>query len=147
MTTDKAPLAGGCFWGVEELYRHPPGVGSTRAGPRRRGRPGRGASRMGAALSGTGAERDVASDWLHEMPVRAALREVRRCATRSPVTDVAHQAASDAMVAILAKLATFRGKSRFTTWALPFCRALPTCERRCAEASLSLPHAARVPRL
>jgi RNA polymerase sigma-70 factor (ECF subfamily) len=77
------------------------------------------------ALSGTGAERDVACDRLHEMLARAALREVRRRATRSPVTgpaltDVAHQAASDAMVAILAKLATFRGESRFTTWAYRF---------------------------
>jgi RNA polymerase sigma-70 factor (ECF subfamily) len=77
------------------------------------------------ALSGTGAERDVAFDRLHEMLVRAALREVRRRATRSPVTgpaltDVAHQAASDAMVAILAKLATFRDESRFTTWAYRF---------------------------
>ena len=34
--------------------------------------------------------------------------------------DVAHQAADDAMLAILAKLTEFRGESRFTTWAYRF---------------------------
>ena len=34
--------------------------------------------------------------------------------------DIAHQAAADAMVAIIAKVTQFRGESRFTTWAYKF---------------------------
>jgi RNA polymerase sigma-70 factor, ECF subfamily len=57
--------------------------------------------------------------------VRIALAEVNRRSATTPVTgpeltDVAHQAADDAMLAILAKLADFRGESRFITWAYRF---------------------------
>ena len=32
MTTERAVLAGGCFWGMQELIRHKPGVLDTRVG-------------------------------------------------------------------------------------------------------------------
>jgi peptide-methionine (S)-S-oxide reductase len=32
MSTERAVLAGGCFWGMQELIRHKPGVISTRVG-------------------------------------------------------------------------------------------------------------------
>jgi RNA polymerase sigma-70 factor, ECF subfamily len=71
------------------------------------------------------AERQAAERELHGRLLRIALAEVRRRSSRTPVTgpeldDVAHQAAGDAMLAILGKLAEFRGESRFTTWAYKF---------------------------
>src|ERR1700722_1085175 len=77
--------------------------------------------RLGAA----GAERRAAERELHARLVRIALAEVRRRAAGTPVAgreldDVAHQAADDAMLAVLAKLADFRGESRFITWAYRF---------------------------
>jgi RNA polymerase sigma-70 factor (ECF subfamily) len=62
---------------------------------------------------------------LYARLVRIALAEVNRRSGSTPVTgqeltDVAHQAAGDAMLAILAKLADFRGESRFITWAYRF---------------------------
>ena len=76
-------------------------------------------------LGADGGERQAAERELHARLVRIALAEVRRRSARTPVTgpeldDVAHQAAGDAMMAILAKLGDFRGESRFTTWAYRF---------------------------
>ena len=76
-------------------------------------------------LDAAGGERQAAERELHARLVRIALAEVRRRAASTPVTgpeldDVAHQAADDAMLAILAKLCDFRGESRFTTWAYRF---------------------------
>lgn len=70
-------------------------------------------------------ERRKAERELHGRLVRIALSEVRRRSASTPVTgpeldDLAHQAAGDAMMAILAKLADFRGESRFMTWAYRF---------------------------
>ena len=70
-------------------------------------------------------DRQAAERELHARLVRIALAEVRRRAASTPVTgpeldDVAHQAAGDAMLAILAKLGDFRGESRFITWAYRF---------------------------
>ncbi len=63
---------------------------------------------------------------LHELLLRAARFEVRRRAAaarhvgREQLDDVAHQSAHDALVAVLAKLDSYRGESRFTTWAYKF---------------------------
>jgi RNA polymerase sigma-70 factor (ECF subfamily) len=60
---------------------------------------------------------------LHERLLRIARSELHRRGTSiagPELDDLAHQAAADAMLAILAKLATFRGESRFTTWAYRF---------------------------
>jgi RNA polymerase sigma-70 factor, ECF subfamily len=76
-------------------------------------------------LGNAGRVRETAERELHARLVRIALAEVRRRAPATPVAgpeldDVAHQAAGDAMLAILAKLADFRGESRFITWAYRF---------------------------
>jgi RNA polymerase sigma-70 factor (ECF subfamily) len=77
------------------------------------------------ALTGTGPVRDQAVADLHGLLFRVARREAsRRRATLDiegpELDDLAHQAASDAVVAIIAKIHRFRGESRFTTWAYKF---------------------------
>jgi RNA polymerase sigma-70 factor, ECF subfamily len=60
---------------------------------------------------------------LHERLLRIARSELRRrtsSVSGVELDDLAHQTAADAMVAILAKLDTFRGESQFTTWAYRF---------------------------
>jgi RNA polymerase sigma-70 factor (ECF subfamily) len=70
--------------------------------------------------------REAAATRLHAMLLRAARFEVARRrrslghVQSADVDDLAMQAADDALVAILAKLDTFRGRSRFTTWAYKF---------------------------
>src|SRR5690349_16208958 len=76
-------------------------------------------------LTATGRERDEGLARLHERLVLIARHEVNRRRDRTGIAggdldDIAHQAAADAMVAILAKLHTFRGESRFTTWLYRF---------------------------
>jgi RNA polymerase sigma-70 factor (ECF subfamily) len=78
------------------------------------------------ALTSDGVERDDALTALHELLLGAARFELnRRRAALSHVRgeeldDLAVQAANDAMVALLGKLDTYRGASRFTTWAYKF---------------------------
>jgi RNA polymerase sigma-70 factor (ECF subfamily) len=78
------------------------------------------------ALAGNGADRERAVARLHGLLLRGARFELsRRRAALAAVSvreldDLATQAADDALVAILAKLTTFRGRSRFTTWAYKF---------------------------
>jgi RNA polymerase sigma-70 factor, ECF subfamily len=77
-------------------------------------------------LRAEGVERDEALADLHDLLLRAARFELgRRRAALSHVRgeeleDLANQAADDALVAVLAKLDSFRGASRFTTWAYKF---------------------------
>ena len=79
-----------------------------------------------SALHGPPAVRDEAHAELHALLLRAARFELGRRRTmlsdvpQSEIEDLAVQAAGDAMVAVLAKLDTFRGASRFTTWAYKF---------------------------
>ena len=59
------------------------------------------------------------------MLLRVARAETRRRGDRLRISgpeldDLAHQAAADAVVAIIAKIGEFRGESRFTTWAYKF---------------------------
>jgi RNA polymerase sigma-70 factor (ECF subfamily) len=74
------------------------------------------------ALSGTGRRHDEAVEALHALLLRAARFEVaRRGGGRSrELDDLATQAADDALMAILRKLHSYRGESRFTTWAYKF---------------------------
>ena len=69
------------------------------------------------ALREPGPVRDAALAELHELRRRP---ELLARLSRGEVDDLAHQATDDAMTAILAKLDTFRGESRFTTWAYKF---------------------------
>src|SRR5690242_15235787 len=77
------------------------------------------------ALAGGGAERDAALARLRGRFVAIARYESHRRravpgVTGSELSDLAEQAADDALLAVLAKLPTFRGDSRFTTWAYRF---------------------------
>ena len=79
-----------------------------------------------ARLSPDSPERDAAIGNLHELLLKGARFEVNRRSAGFPqlrggdLDDLAHQAADDALVAVLGKLESFRGDSRFTTWAYKF---------------------------
>jgi RNA polymerase sigma-70 factor (ECF subfamily) len=79
------------------------------------------------ALGGAGAAREDAVQRLHGLLMRAAHFEIARRRRAlgdngrpSDFDDLAMQAADDALMAIMSKLHTFRGDSRFTTWAYKF---------------------------
>jgi RNA polymerase sigma-70 factor (ECF subfamily) len=77
------------------------------------------------ALSGGGVERERATVRLHQLLLRVARAEARRRSGQLRISgpeldDLAHQAAADAVLAIIAKIGEFRGESRFTTWACKF---------------------------
>lgn len=79
-----------------------------------------------AALMAYGPGRDAALRSLHELLLRAARYQVSRMRGQlwwvgaERIDELVNQAADEAMVAVLAKLPTFEGRSRFTTWAYKF---------------------------
>jgi RNA polymerase sigma-70 factor (ECF subfamily) len=79
-----------------------------------------------AALRDSGPAHDAAVERLYRLLIVASRKEVRRRAAHTPalrggdVDDIAAQSAHDAVVAVLAKLDTYRGLSRFSTWAYKF---------------------------
>jgi RNA polymerase sigma-70 factor, ECF subfamily len=79
-----------------------------------------------ADLRSDGRVHEEAVERLHALLLRAARYEVRRRRRGLPalrgedLDDIAHQAADDALVSVLARLDTYRGLSRFTTWAYKF---------------------------
>ena len=79
-----------------------------------------------SSLRSSGHGRDDSIRRLHELLLRAARFEAARrrpllrdCSLQE-LDDLAVQAADDALVAVLARLDSFRGASRFTTWAYKF---------------------------
>ena len=69
--------------------------------------------------------RDAAVARMHAMLLRAARAELSRRAARQRIAgpeldDLAYQAAADALMSIIRRLPSFRGESRFTTWAYKF---------------------------
>jgi RNA polymerase sigma-70 factor (ECF subfamily) len=78
-----------------------------------------------AGLRASGVQRDTMVAELRDLLLRVARFECERrrglLRVRGPeLEDIAHQAANDALVSIMAKLDEFRGESRFTTWAYKF---------------------------
>ena len=71
-------------------------------------------------------QREAAIDDLHALLLKAARFEVGRRRAAFPQLrggdhdDLAQQSANDALLAVLSKLDSFRGDSRFTTWAYKF---------------------------
>jgi RNA polymerase sigma-70 factor (ECF subfamily) len=78
------------------------------------------------ALRASGRDNEQAIADLHQLLVRAARFEVQRrsrallLSPSAELDDLALQAADDALVAILARLDSFQGRSAFTTWAYKF---------------------------
>lgn len=81
---------------------------------------------MLTALRGGGPARDRAISELHALLLRGARFELGRRrgmlthVGREQIDDLAMQATDDALIAVLSKLDSFRGASRFTTWAYKF---------------------------
>ena len=76
-------------------------------------------------LTATGTARVDAIRRLHELMLRAAWFKLSRMAEASRLgqaraDEIVHSSADEAVVAILSRLSSFEGRSRFTTWAYKF---------------------------
>lgn len=77
-------------------------------------------------LNGNGAVREQAIEDLHALMLKAARFALARPRAlfvplrREPLDELAFEAADDAVIAVLAHLDSYRGESRFTTWAWKF---------------------------
>ncbi|WP_026556916.1 RNA polymerase sigma factor [Arthrobacter sp. 35W] len=77
-------------------------------------------------LSGPCPGHETALEDLHRLLLKAARHQVSVMAAQLPAIgmarreDLVNQAADEAMVAVLGKLSSFEGRSRFTTWAYKF---------------------------
>lgn len=76
-------------------------------------------------LQASGERREQALIRLHQLLLRIARTEVGRRSSHLQLAgpeldDISHQAAADALMGVVTKLAQFRGESRFTTWAYKF---------------------------
>jgi RNA polymerase sigma-70 factor (ECF subfamily) len=77
-------------------------------------------------LSGTGPQREDAVERLHALLLRITRFDVARRLRagtgdgQADLDDLAMEAANDALVAVMSKLHTYRGDSRFATWAYKF---------------------------
>jgi RNA polymerase sigma-70 factor (ECF subfamily) len=72
------------------------------------------------ALTADGRRREAAIERLHALLERAARFEILRRRQTGELDELATTAADEALMAILRKLHTYRGDSRFTTWAYKF---------------------------
>jgi RNA polymerase sigma-70 factor (ECF subfamily) len=77
----------------------------------------------GLGADGPGHDQTVAR--LHDLVLRVARSEARRRSGQLQIAgpeldDLVHQAAADAVMAVVGKVGQFRGESRFTTWACKF---------------------------
>lgn len=78
-----------------------------------------------AGLTSTGADLNDAIRRLHELMVRVARFKLSRMGEASRLgsaraDEIVQSSADEAVVAILARLSSFEGRSRFTTWAYKF---------------------------
>ena len=76
-------------------------------------------------LRSVGRVHDATTVRLYELLLRVARSEARRRSAQLGISgpeldDLAHQAAADAVVHVVAKVGDFQGGSRFTTWACKF---------------------------